>query len=268
MIDLTDFKTWLSIHVGKKTTRNHITNMEAFFRKGYEFNQEHINKYLASKSDVWCAGMFNSFFASAKKYSTFSKISIELPEQKKIDKRKARPYLKEEQINEIIDKIHLLFTDAQKAKCVLSLMLGSGMRPKELYTLKRANIDLQERKIFLEKTKTVVSRTIFIPPDLISDINVFFAREPEVNNAFNLGEKTIAYYCQKIKEYLNIQVTPYMLRHSYSHSFLKKANNNIVALSNLLGHTNLETTKIYCNIDEKELHDIYDKAFQKKRRKK
>lgn len=262
-MDLTEFKTWLSINVGKKTTSNYLKVMQSFFRQHGEFNQETVNKYLASKIDVWCPAMFNLFFAGVKKYCQFTKTEVELPKAKRVE-RKARPYIQEVNINEIIEKLPILFNDYQKVKCVFNLLFLSGMRPKELYTLKRKNIILDEHKIVLENTKTHNSRTIFITPEIEQDISAFFSREPENENAFNLGETSVQYYCQKIAENFNIKITPYMLRHSFSHAFLKRTNNNLVALSKMLGHTSIKTTQIYSDIDEKELQSIFNKAFKRR----
>jgi len=47
MVDLTSFKTYLSINVGQKTALNYFKMMQSFFRQYTEFNQENVNKYLA-----------------------------------------------------------------------------------------------------------------------------------------------------------------------------------------------------------------------------
>lgn len=265
-MDLTSFQTYLSINVGQKTALNYLNMMKSFFQQYTEFNQENVNKYLASKIDVWCPAMHNLFFAGVKKYCLFTKTQVELPKVKRVE-RKPRPYVQEVNINEIITKLPVLFNDYQKVRCVIKLLFLSGMRPKELYTLKRKNVLLDEHKIILENTKTKKSRTIFLTSEIEQDIALFFNREPEGDNAFNLIKTSIQYYCLKISEYLNIKITPYMLRHSFSHAFLKKTNNNLVALSKMLGHTSIKTTQIYSDIDEKELKEIYDKAFKKRRKK-
>lgn len=261
-MDLTEFKTWLSINVGKKTTSNYFKVMQSFFRQYDEFTQENINKYLSSKIDIWCPAMFNLFFSGVKKYSQFTKIAVELPKAKRVEK-KARPYIKEVNMDEILNKVQVLFNDSQKAKCILSLMILSGMRPNELYSLKRENVKLDEKRIYLINTKTHHARIIFLTPELADDIKMLFNREPEKENAFNIGETALYYYCQKITKCFNIKLTPYMLRHSFSHLFLKKSNNDIRALSQILGHTSIKTTQIYSDVDEKELQDIYNKAFNK-----
>jgi site-specific recombinase XerD len=170
-------------------------------------------------------------------------------------------------ISDILNKTPLIFKEGQKARIVLELLFMCGLRPNELFTLQRKNINIEESTITLVETKTYSSRVIPIPKELSKDIKNYFNQEVEEENAFNLNPKTIAYYCRTISTHLDIKLYPYKTRHSFSHSFLKKTGNNLVALSKMLGHNSIETTQIYCDIDEKELKDVYNKAFNKKKGK-
>jgi len=265
-MNLQPFETYLSINVGKKTTNNYVNQMKGFFLHVPEFNQESVNNYLSSKVNAWSAGSMNAFFKAVKWYMKFTKVVVELPKTKKVE-RKPRAYLQEKEIDEILIQVPVIFQDGQKVKLVLELLFNSGLRPKELYTLKRDNINLIDGKIVLSNTKTKSSRTVFIPEDLANDIKNYFNTEPEKNNAFNLGEQSISYYCRMISQYMNIKINPYKWRHNFAHDYLKRSGNDIVALSKLLGHTSIETTQIYSDIDEQELQERYKKAFKNKRRK-
>jgi integrase/recombinase XerD len=226
--------------------------------------QETINNYLSSKVDKWSGGSFNCFFKAIRQYFTFTKITFELPAFKKVE-QKIRPYLSEEIVQNILDQCPVIFQNYKKVQCVIHLLCYSGMRPKELLTLKRENINIEKRQIVLKNTKTFKSRIVFITPDVAKDIVLIFEREAEQDNAFNLTDTSISYYCQQISKYLNIQFTPYMCRHSFSHLFLKKSHNDLIGLSKLLGHTNLKTTQIYTNINDEELQKGFDNAFKKRR---
>lgn len=266
-MDLTNFQDYLSINVGKKTTSNYLNQMKSFFLYYSEFTQESVNKYLASKVDVWVDGSFNAFFKAVMWYMKFSKIQIELPDFKKIE-RKPRAYLTEEVIEDIITKTPIIFKEGQKVAIILELIFMSGIRPNELFTLKRENIKIEEAKIVLINTKTHNSRIVFIPKELAKTIFNYFNTEPENENAFNLNNQSLGYYCRTISKCMNLKLYPYMLRHSFSHNYLKRSGNDIVALAKMLGHTNLSSTQIYCDIDEKEFRERYDKTFKKKRKNK
>lgn len=266
MQDLSSFKTWLSINVGRKSTDNYINQMKGFFLHYPEFNQENLNNYLASKLNLWGSGSFNCFYKAVRKYMLFTKVTLELPKSKR-EERKPRTYTKAVDIEEMLSKCPIIFRDYQKAQTVLELLFLSGMRPKELLTLKRENINLIERKISLINTKTATSRVVFLTDKLAKNIFKIFQREVEDKNAFNLNESSIEYYCSTISKYCNIKINPYQLRHGFAHNFLKKSGNNLIALSKILGHIHLDTTQIYCDVNEKELQEIYNKTLNKKRRK-
>jgi len=266
-MNLSAFKDYLSINVNPKTTMNYIRQMEGFFRYQSDFNQEEVNKYLASKVNKWNGGSTNQFYKAVKWYSKFTKINIELPRYKSVE-NKPRPYLKNEEIEEILKKIPLVFNDYQKAEIILELTFKTGMRPSELLHLKRENINLDDLKITLVDTKTDTSRIVFITKEVSNKISSFFNREPQKSNAFNLNEYTLKYYAKRISEMFGIKLYPYKIRHTFAHDFLKKSGNDLRALSKILGHTNLNTTMLYSDIDEKELQEIYNKAFKNKRRKK
>jgi site-specific recombinase XerD len=266
MVDLTEFQTWLSINVGTKSTINYTNQMKGFFLRFSELTQETLNQYLSSKVDKWAGGSYNAFFKAIRQYMKFTKTTIELPAFKTVE-AKPRAYFKEDYIQDIISKFPIIFRDYKKVQCIFELLFMSGMRPKELINLKRENVNIEERKIILVNTKTFKSRVVFITDDLAKKILYIFEKEVEKENAFNLNETSIQYYGQTVSKYLNIKFNPYKMRHSYSHNFLKRSGNNLIALSDMLGHTNLSTTQLYCNINEKELHDIYDKAFNKRRKK-
>jgi site-specific recombinase XerD len=40
-------------------------------------------------------------------------------------------------------------------------------------------------------------------------------------------------------------VTPHILRHTFAYSYLENNNNDLMALADILGHTDLNTTRIY-----------------------
>ena len=262
-MDLTSFRDWLLINVAKKTTDNYVNQMISFFKQYDVLSQENLNKYLSSKIDVWCAGSFNAFFKAIKKYMLFTKVSYELPLYKQVE-FKPRPYLKESELFDILEKLPVLFSDWKKVQCILTLAFYTGLRPKEIYMLKRENIDLVNRKILIQNTKTHTSRIVFLTKEVVKLIKEVFEKEVETDNAFNLSSTSISYYFRQISKCMNVKIYPYMARHIFAHLFLKKSKNNLISLAKILGHNTIATTQLYCQVNENERQEEFDTIFKRK----
>ena len=52
-------------------------------------------------------------------------------------------------------------------------------------------------------------------------------------------------------------VTPHILRHTFAYIYLESNNNDLVALADILGHTDLNTTRIYT---KRRLSDLQEGA--------
>ena len=51
------------------------------------------------------------------------------------------------------------------------------------------------------------------------------------------------------------KIYPHSVRHLFAKQWLKNNNNNILVLADILGHSNLETTRIYTRLDISEMKD-------------
>ena len=54
------------------------------------------------------------------------------------------------------------------------------------------------------------------------------------------------------------KVHAHAFRHLFAVQFLKKNNNNIAALADILGHSSLETTRIYTSLNKKQFQDMLE----------
>jgi integrase/recombinase XerC len=162
---------------------------------------------------------------------------------------------------------------------MFELFYSSGLRLSELSALDLSDIDLSDGTLTVRKgkggksrilpvgTKAVTAienwlqqRTIKIPA---SDIAVFVSMR-----GTRLGQRSIELrleqWCKKkgIAEHIH----PHMLRHSFA-SHLLESSQDLRAVQELLGHSNISTTQIYTHLDFQHLAEIYDKAHPRAKKK-
>ncbi len=60
-----------------------------------------------------------------------------------------------------------------------------------------------------------------------------------------IGRNGISRIVAKYAATANVSMTPHTLRHCFAYRFLSATNNDLVGLADILGHSNLNTTRLY-----------------------
>ncbi len=152
---------------------------------------------------------------------------------------------------------------------MFELFYSSGLRLSELANLNIKDIDFTDHSLRVRYGKGGKQRELPIGSKAIAAIKKWLTYRPETTDEAlftstkgqRLGQRSIQLrldrWCKKIG--LPEHVHPHMLRHSFA-SHLLESSQDIRAVQELLGHSNLSTTQIYTHLDFQHLADVYDKA--------
>lgn len=74
-----------------------------------------------------------------------------------------------------------------------------------------------------------------------------------------IGERGIRALCDKYSALIGLKIYTHLLRHTMAHQYLEANPGDLVGLAQILGHSNLNSTKRYVQLTEGELRDASDR---------
>ena len=179
-----------------------------------------------------------------------------------------------DEVNSLLDiKLETIYDIRTKA--MLEIMYSSGLRVSELVNLELSDIDLFNDTILIngkgskerivpigEYSKKYLNDYLEVRNNLIKrkhgNPNKLFLNNhgmPITRNGFN-------YLLNEILKEKGIdkKVTPHTLRHSFATHMLDNGA-DLRSIQELLGHSDIVTTRIYTHVSKKQIHDNY-KEYQ------
>jgi integrase/recombinase XerC len=164
-------------------------------------------------------------------------------------------------------------------QAMFELLYSSGLRLSELAALNLTDIDLPDNSLIVRTGKGGKSRLLPIGSKAVTAINNWLQQRLKIaavsesalfisTRGTRLGQRSIELrleqWCKKkgIAEHIH----PHMLRHSFA-SHLLESSQDLRAVQELLGHSNISTTQIYTHLDFQHLADVYDKTHPRAKKK-
>lgn len=264
MINFDEFKNWLIVNdYSEHTVKRGICFIKSFYKQYTDLNKENVYDFFLKGKSKYKKTTFNNYKQSLKLYLKFKGIEMELPKTAK-EVSSIPKYVTEKLLeDEIIPITVCLSRKPIRDKAIMYFMFYTGIRPNELISLKRKNIDLEKREVKIYCSKQNKERIVYISNKICRILNAYFDYEGEMINAFNMpSTSALSGMTSKIKENLNIeQFNPYTLRHSFA-THLRMNDCPLEIIQELMGHKDISSTQIYAHINNKKLKESYDKYIK------
>ena len=241
----------------RSTVKNYIGHNQRFLnfinKSAREVNTQDIKDYLLYlKSKKYSNVSINNIISALNFYYTNilkRKLFFNIKRPKK---EKYIPIiLKKEEIIKIIES-----SDNLKHRLILSLLYGSGLRVSELCKIKKEDINLEEKSLFIKNSKGSKDRYT-----ILSNYSIELLKEYligiEEKYLFNITKRSI----QKIfnnnlkKSGINKKVSCHNFRHSFA-TLLLENKVSLRVIQKLLGHSDIKTTQRYIQISNSFINKI------------
>lgn len=225
--------------------------------------KEQLAQYFTDKN--YSENAINNVIKSCRDFAKFLKLEKHSAFEIKMLEvmRKERQYITYEELLKGI-KYYATYSkrgiNSNKCSVILKFCFFTSIRKSELFTLTRDKIDLTNCSALVLGIKDKAERLVYFPNTFVKELTDYFNSEPEEENAFNITPAEFNYLTRKIGKYIDKKITPHTLRHSGGKYMVKK-NISPIAMQRIMGHNSLQTTLIYCAIDDKQAEEIYKKQI-------
>lgn len=158
------------------------------------------------------------------------------------------------------------------ANLVVTMILDTGLRVSELCDLKLSDIDLQDKSAMVIDGKGGKDRLVLFTETTVSRIIAWMpirdGRDPSVDNLLvtktggPYQARTVQRLMDKLADVAKMprgRLTPHVLRHNFATGLLERGA-DLVSIQRLLGHASIATTRVYLDISDQTLREIYKRA--------
>jgi len=173
-----------------------------------------------------------------------------------------------------------LFTviESPRDRAMFSLMLRCGLRVEEVAHVSLADIDVRRARILIHMGKGGKGRVVYMSRDAYTALVAYLKVRPtsRVKKVFVVEkgvcrgkplsvrgiQKRMEYYARKV----GLKVSCHQLRHTMATQLLN-ADEDLVTIQDLLGHSLITTTQRYCKVSNRKVQRDYYKANRDRDRK-
>jgi site-specific recombinase XerD len=159
------------------------------------------------------------------------------------------------------------------ADLIVTLMLDTGLRVSEVCALNVTDIDLEDSSARVIGGKGDKDRLVLFTQRTLSAIQKWlpiretFASKSQDSLVVNrFGRRLNSRAIQRIMDALSAEIglpqgrlTPHVLRHNFATGLLERGA-DLVSIQRLMGHATIATTRVYLEISDQTLREVYHRA--------
>lgn len=289
MMEIDEYLTYIKLE--KKLSKNTIDNYKLDLisyitylennniKKLKDITLDNINNYLQDlgkngldprsiRRHITSIKEFHKYLVKYKKIKKDVTVNIDVI---KISK-KLPTVISNNDMNNILD-VNLVNTFKYRDKAMLELMYGSGLRVSELVNLTIYNIDFSNHLILVEG-KGNKERIVPMSPYSEESLKSYLKERKKLLKKGNLDEEKLFlnnhgkgitrhgfnYILKNIltEKNINYNITPHSLRHTFATDLLNNGA-DLRSIQELLGHSDITTTRIYTHALNTKLKEDYIK---------
>ena len=161
---------------------------------------------------------------------------------------------------------------------IITMMLDTGLRCSEICNLDLDDVDLEDLSALVIGGKGEKDRTVLFTNATLDALDAWkpirnarlknCTREKDQRSLFfssrsrRLNPRSVQKLLDRIADASDIPRTglsPHVLRHSFATGLLERGA-DLVTIQRLLGHANISTTRVYLEIGDQTLREIYHRA--------
>ena len=256
----------------------------AFYSDFNQIKKSHIDNFIKSliyykknnKKEKYTNTSINRYISSIKGFHFYlldQNITTKDPSKKVVRSRMNKKYpqvLTVNEIDSILQSINLKKPSDYRDIAIISLLYSTGIRISELMNLRLSNIDVPEAIILIlgkgnkERIVPMGDRAISHLLLYINNYRILFIKKKDsrgylfLNNRGTVLSRMGLWNIIKKRTFISLgnkKITPHIFRHSFA-THLIEGGADLIAVQQMLGHSDIRTTQIYTHLDKTYLKQI------------